>query len=146
MRPGTARVPRCARDSGGIAEGSDDMLLGFAGHSLRRHRNVAAGILERGAQRQRAGKECVVTRANRTSEEGRRHGGLRGVWLGVALLACCGGLHAQQAASSRGSLEVAKAPAKANTSELERENTERVAASPQQIREVLVRDPGLLVE
>ncbi|MFI5096448.1 MAG: SLBB domain-containing protein [Candidatus Acidiferrales bacterium] len=66
--------------------------------------------------------------------------------LGVALLACCGGLQAQQRPSARSTVEGAQAPAKANSFQLERENSDRVAASPQQIREVLVKEPGLLVE
>jgi len=61
------------------------------------------------------------------------------------LIGCCD-LHAQQNNSSRGTAESAGAPAKLDSFALERENSDHVAASPQQIREVLVKDPGLLVE
>lgn len=71
---------------------------------------------------------------------------LRGIRLGLALLACCEGLCAQQATSPRNSPELAPVAAEPNSFELEKENSDRVAASPQQIREVLVRDPGILVE
>ena len=75
-----------------------------------------------------------------------RRGRLRGLWLGTVLLTCSGGLHGQQASSQRSSVGAGQAPAKSDSFELERENSARVAASPQRIREVLVKDPGLLVE
>ena len=71
---------------------------------------------------------------------------VRGASLGLALLICCGGLGAQQPASRRSGSDPATATANHNSFELDKENSDRVAAAPQQIREVLVKDPGLLVE
>jgi protein involved in polysaccharide export with SLBB domain len=61
------------------------------------------------------------------------------------LLASAAGLHAQQSSSARTSHDQPQIPAKLNTFELEKENSDHVSASPQQIREILIRDPGLLV-
>jgi protein involved in polysaccharide export with SLBB domain len=71
---------------------------------------------------------------------------LRVVLASFAFLMCCGRLYAQQGASSRENPESKPVIAKSNSFELGKENSDRVAAAPQQIREVLVKDPGLLVE
>jgi len=64
----------------------------------------------------------------------------------MLLLVCGGSVRAQQTNSARNSAEAKQGAARTNTFALERENSERVAASPEQIREVLVKNPGLLVE
>jgi protein involved in polysaccharide export with SLBB domain len=64
----------------------------------------------------------------------------------LSLLACCAGLPAQQSSSRRISPEAANSAAQGIPFELDKQNTDRVAASPEQIREVLAKDPGLLVE
>ncbi len=79
-------------------------------------------------------------------EKSRRHGGARAVWAVMLLLVCGGSVRAQQTNSARNSAEAKQGAARTNTFALERENSERVAASPEQIREVLVKNPGLLVE
>jgi protein involved in polysaccharide export with SLBB domain len=66
--------------------------------------------------------------------------------MAFALLFCCAGLNAQSAVNRRSSPDSAPTSPKSDTFELEKENSSRVAASPEQIREILVKDPGLLVE
>jgi len=75
-----------------------------------------------------------------------RHLGLRAVLVGLAALICCGGLFAQQSTSQRVNPGSDPVAVKSTTFELDKENSDRVAAAPQQIREVLAKDPGLLVE
>jgi protein involved in polysaccharide export with SLBB domain len=70
----------------------------------------------------------------------------RAVLASLVLLTCCGGLSAQQPASGPPDSEVTQAAKKPSVLELDKENSDHVSASPQQIRAVLVRDPGLLVE
>ena len=81
--------------------------------------------------------------------ESLRRGGDAVLGLGFALLFCCAGLNAQSTGPRRTSPDAASNSSnssKANTFELDKENSDRVAASPEQIREILVKDPGLLVE
>jgi protein involved in polysaccharide export with SLBB domain len=66
--------------------------------------------------------------------------------LALASLFCCAGLNAQTSGTQRTSPDSAPASLKSETFALEKENSDRVAASPEQIREILVKDPGLLVE
>ncbi len=73
-------------------------------------------------------------------------GSLRGVYVGLAIFVCCGVLRAQQAGAPPASQQSSTASARLNSLELEQENSDRVGASPQRIREILVKDPGLLVE
>src|SRR5271168_4776980 len=75
-----------------------------------------------------------------------RHLGLRAVLVGLAALICCGGLFAQQSTSQRVNPGSDPVAVKSTTFELDKENSDRVAAAPQQIREVLAKDPGPLVE
>jgi len=82
----------------------------------------------------------------RMREKSGRHGGACAAWAVLVLLICGGSTWAQQTSSTRNSVEARQGAARTNTFALERENSERVAASPEQIREVLVKDPGLLVE
>jgi protein involved in polysaccharide export with SLBB domain len=72
--------------------------------------------------------------------------GVGGFPLGLALLFCCAGLNAQSTGTRRTGPDSAPASQKSDTFELDKENSDRVAASPEQIREILVKDPGLLVE
>jgi protein involved in polysaccharide export with SLBB domain len=69
-------------------------------------------------------------------------------WLGLTLafLSWSGSLYAQQDASTRSRPANSVDATKSSGFELEKENSERVAASPQQIREVLVKNSGMLVE
>jgi protein involved in polysaccharide export with SLBB domain len=71
---------------------------------------------------------------------------VRAVLMGLAVLTCLAGLAAQQRNSASDNSDVAPAAAKSSSFELAKENSSRVAASAQQIRQVLVKDPGLLVE
>ena len=71
---------------------------------------------------------------------------VRAVLMGLAVLTCLPGLAAQQRNSALDNSDVAPAAAKSSSFELAKENSSRVAASAQQIRQVLVKDPGLLVE
>ncbi len=79
-------------------------------------------------------------------KKGIRHGRPHCLVCAVVMMACCAALGAQQEVSTQRNVATAQKPANANSFELERQNSERVAASTQQIREVLVKDPGLLVE
>ena len=71
-------------------------------------------------------------------------------WLLLVLLACGGSSFAQQNPTTTTTTtkqnSAYTATTRQNTFELEKENAERVAASLEQIRAVLVKDPGLLVE
>jgi protein involved in polysaccharide export with SLBB domain len=77
-----------------------------------------------------------------------RHTYLRAFLASLVFLICCGGLYAQQRAPRRDDTLAPDPVAmiKSNSFELDKKNSDRVAAAPQQIREVLVKDPGLLVE
>ena len=75
-----------------------------------------------------------------------RRAGVSAFPIGVALLFCCAGLNAQSSGTRRMAPDSVSTPGKPETFELEKENSDRVAASPEQIREILVKDPGLLVE
>jgi protein involved in polysaccharide export with SLBB domain len=66
--------------------------------------------------------------------------------LAVALFFCCVSVNAQSSDTRRMAPNSPSAPPKSDTFELEKENSDHVAASPEQIREILVKDPGLLVE
>jgi polysaccharide biosynthesis/export protein len=64
-------------------------------------------------------------------------------------LLCFGGSHparGQERPVAQHGIDMAAAAQRPAPSELEKQNTDRVSASPEQIREVLVKDPGLLVE
>src|SRR4029077_3481706 len=87
-----------------------------------------------------------VMSAHGRTEEFLRRIGVRAFPLGIALLFFCAGLIAQSTGSRRAGADAAAASPKSEKFELERENSDRVAASAEQIREVLVKDPGLLVE
>ena len=71
-------------------------------------------------------------------------------WLLLVLLACGASSFAQQNPTTTTTTtkqnSAYTATTRQNTFELEKENAERVAASLEQIRAVLVKDPGLLVE
>jgi hypothetical protein len=71
---------------------------------------------------------------------------LRAVLMGLAVLTCLPRLAAQQKNSASDNSDVAPTAAKSRLFELAKENSNRVAASAQQIRQVLVKDPSLLVE
>jgi len=62
----------------------------------------------------------------------------------LAFACCCGRINAQQYADQRSSQ--ASAARRADPSQLGKENADRVAASALQIREILVKEPGLVVE
>jgi protein involved in polysaccharide export with SLBB domain len=66
--------------------------------------------------------------------------------LSFAFLAINQHSSAQQNSSTTRSQSSVSATSRQTTFELEKQNAERVAASPEQIREVLLKDPGLLVE
>ena len=66
-------------------------------------------------------------------------------WLLLALLAYGRVSSAQQNPTTMRQ-NPASATTRQNTFELEKQNAERVAASADQIRVVLIQDPGLLVE
>ena len=66
--------------------------------------------------------------------------------LAAALLFCCVSVNAQSNGTRRMAQNPPPASPKSDTFELEKENSNHVAASPEQIREILVKDPGLLVE
>jgi protein involved in polysaccharide export with SLBB domain len=70
----------------------------------------------------------------------------RAALLGFALLTCCTGLCAPQATASPTNPGLQSSAKKPNSFDLDKENSDHVAASPQQIRAVLAKDPGLLVE
>ena len=70
----------------------------------------------------------------------------RAASLSLALLTCCTDLCAQQANSAPTNAGLRSAATKPNLFDLDKENADHVAASPQQIRAVLAKDPGLLVE
>jgi protein involved in polysaccharide export with SLBB domain len=82
---------------------------------------------------------------SRKSEKLMRHACFAGIRLVLALLIFCAGLLAQQTSLPRRNPDQPQPPTKLNTFELEKENSDHVSASPQQIREILIRDPGLLV-
>jgi protein involved in polysaccharide export with SLBB domain len=71
-------------------------------------------------------------------------------WLLLVFLACAGSCFAQQNPTTTTTTtkqnSAYTATTRQNTFELEKENAEHVAASLEQIRAVLVKDPGLLVE
>ena len=81
--------------------------------------------------------------------ESLRRGGAGVLRLGFALLFCCAGLNAQSTATRRTSPDAASISSnssKADTFELDKENSDRVAASPERIREILARKKRLFDE
>jgi protein involved in polysaccharide export with SLBB domain len=69
------------------------------------------------------------------------------LWVSaLILLTFCDGPAAQQVQSQLSGSTPASTSAKPNSFELDKENSNHVAASPAQIRALLVKDPGLLVE
>jgi protein involved in polysaccharide export with SLBB domain len=72
--------------------------------------------------------------------------GLRAFQMALVLLFVCSGLHGQSAGGRRTGPDPVSPSPKSETFELEKENSNRVAASAEQIREILLKDPGLLVE
>ncbi|HXY08590.1 MAG TPA: SLBB domain-containing protein [Terriglobales bacterium] len=64
----------------------------------------------------------------------------------VALVLQCAGLYGQMEEGPRGPKDASQAPRPVGLSDLAKDNLNRVAASATQIREVLVKDAGLLVE
>jgi protein involved in polysaccharide export with SLBB domain len=87
-----------------------------------------------------------VIAAGRKSGELLRRAGVSAFLITVALLFCCAGLNAQSNGTRRMAPDSTSISPKSDTFELEKENSDHVAASPEQIREILVKDPGLLVE
>jgi protein involved in polysaccharide export with SLBB domain len=75
-----------------------------------------------------------------------RRVGIKIIPLNVAMLCFCAGVSAQAMGGRPAGQASAMASPKSDKFELEQENSDRVAASAEQIREVLVKDPGLLVE
>jgi hypothetical protein len=72
--------------------------------------------------------------------------GARAFQMALVLLFVGSGLHAQSAGGRRSGPDAVSVSPKSETFELEKENSNHVAASAEQIREILVKDPGLLVE
>jgi hypothetical protein len=69
----------------------------------------------------------------------------RGMLCALAILFICRSATGQSVSPQRTSPHQDSSAPESSLSELGRENANRVAASPAQIREALVKDPGLLV-